>query len=221
MTASIKLRPAIEQRLSLTAYDALWKGVKTAFVNEHWEEERDYWDFALGLRDSWASMSRAPAKQVEKTVSEIASLARSLANKIKTFSPELKTQKGYLEIDRHSFMAEDLIRFADDLDEPNEPTEATMARPRGMALETAERTYLARALTHFLLSVPIDSGKPIVRRDALVAMTVTALLDIGKNDEFDEKDVSDLTKDIVHHYKTRTQAPEAPRLIQSTMTAPI
>lgn len=32
-------------------------------------------------------------------------------------------------------------------------------------------------------------------------MTVNALLDIGENDEFDGKDVSDLTEDIVAHYK--------------------
>ena len=203
MNSTPKLRPALEQRLSLPKYDTLWKSVKTAFANEYWEDERDYWDYAFGLRDSWAAMSRAPAKQVEKSVLEISVLARSLANKIHTYAPELKTLTGYLDTDLHTFMAEDLIRFADGLDAPNSPTAAMSSRPRSMALKTAERTYLARALTHFILSVPIDSGKPIPRRNSLVAMTVTALLDIGQNDEFDEKDVSDVTEDIVLHHKNR------------------
>ena len=196
-----KLRPAIEQRLSLPKYSALWTCVTTAFGNQDWQEEKDYWDCALGLRDLWAEMSRAPARQVEKTVADIAVQCRDLANKIRTYAPEIKTLKGYLDIDIHSFMAEDLARFAVRLEEPNAPTEATMSRPRSMALNTAERTYLARALTHFLLSVSQVSGKPIARRNAVVAMTVSALLDIGANDEFDEKDVSDITEDIVQHYK--------------------
>ncbi|WP_210546133.1 hypothetical protein [Rhodoferax sp. PAMC 29310] len=205
MNPAPKLRPALEQRLSLPQYDSLWKSVTTAFANEYWEDERDYWDYALGLRDSWAAMSRAPAKQVEKTVSEIAALARCLAIKIHTYAPELKTLKGYLDIDLHSFMAEDLVRFADGLDEPNSPTAAMRSRPRSMALPTAERTYIARALTHFILSGVNAAGKPIRGRDSLVAMTVCALLDIGKNDEFDGKDVGDVTKDIVAHYKRRPE----------------
>ena len=68
MTSPPKLRPAIEQRLSMPSYDNVWASVKAAFVNKDWEDERDYWDLALGLRDSWASMSRAPEKEVEKTV---------------------------------------------------------------------------------------------------------------------------------------------------------
>ena len=45
------LRPAIEQRLSLPKYDAVWKAIETAYANEPWEEERDYWDYALGVTD--------------------------------------------------------------------------------------------------------------------------------------------------------------------------
>lgn len=203
MNPTAKIRPTLEQRLSLPQYEDLWQSVKAAFANEFWEEERDYWDFALGLRDSWAEMSRAPAKQVEKTASEISTLARTLANKILTYSPEIKTLKGYLDIDLHVFMAEDLIRFADGLNSPNSPTEAMRSRPRSMARKSAERTYMARALTHFILSVPIDSAKTIPRRNSIVAMTVSALLDIGQDDEFDEKDVSDVTEDIVAHYKNQ------------------
>jgi hypothetical protein len=32
-------------------------------------------------------------------------------------------------------------------------------------------------------------------------MTVNALLDIGEDDEFDEKSVRDVTEDIVRHYR--------------------
>lgn len=205
MNSQPKLRPEIEQRLSLPKYAYVWTTVHIAFVNEGWKDERDYWDYALGLCDSWAVMSRAPAREVEKTVSEVAELARTLANKIQTYTPEIKTLKGYLDIDLHTFMAEDLIRFADGLDNANPPTEAMRSRPRGMSSKTAERTYMARALTSFLLSHATVSGKQIRGRDSIVAMTVCALLDIGSNDEFDAKDVSDLIKDIVAHDKDQDE----------------
>lgn len=201
MTPISKLRPEIERRLSLPKYTSVWESTKAAFVNTDREEERDYWDYALGLRDSWANMSRAPTKQVQKTVSEIATLASSLANRIRGCSPEIKTLKGYLDIDLHTFMADDLIRFSEALNEQNTPTEAMLSRPRSMALKTAERTYIARSLTHFILSSAKATGKPISGRDSLVALTVNALLDIGIDDEFDAKDVSDITEDIVKHYK--------------------
>lgn len=198
-----KLRTAIEHRLSLPKYASVWKCVNTAFANEVREVERDYWDFALGLPDAWASMAKAPAKQVESSVIEIAMQARSLAYKIHAFSPELKTFKGFLDVDIHTFIADDLIEFADSMDARDSPTEAMTFRPRSMALPTAERTYMARALTHFILSCGKVSGNPIPGRDSVVAMTVCALLDIGSNDEFDGKDVSDLTKDIVSHYREK------------------
>ena len=184
MTSPLTLRPAIEQRLSLPQYALVWKQVEEAFAAQYWEDERDYWDHALGLRDSWQSMARAPTKQVERTVADIAVLARSLANRILGCSPEIRTLKGYLDIDFHTFMVKDLIRFADDLERPNSPTEAMQSRPRSMALETAERTYIARALTHFILSCGEVSGNPVPARNAVVAMTVNALLDIGEHDEW-------------------------------------
>jgi len=198
------LRPAIEQRLSLPKYNAVWLAVEAAYKNEFWEDERAYWDYALGLRDSWRNMARGSAGDVKKTVDEIAIQARNLANRIKACSPEIKTLKGYQYVGPHTFMAEDLVSFANGLAEPNSPTEAMRSRPRSMALETAERTYLARALTHFILGGFQISGKPIPGRSALVAMTVNALLDIGAEDEFDAKDVDDLTEDIVKHYKSKS-----------------
>jgi hypothetical protein len=181
----------------------VWKCVETAFADTYWEEERNYWDFALGLRDSWENMSRAPAKVVQNTVSEVAELAEKLANKIVTFNPEIRTLKGHADAEQSMFLVDDLIAFAKSLREKNDPTEAMRSRPRSMALASAERTYMARALTHFLLSGVTFSGKPFPRRNTIVAMTVTALLDIGQDDEFDEKDVSDVTEDIVKHYRTR------------------
>lgn len=198
------LRPAIEQRLSLPKYNAVWLAVEIAYKNEFWEEERDYWDYALGLRDSWNNMARGSAGSVKKTVADIATQARNLANLIKACSTEIKTLKGYQYVGPHTFMAKDLIHFADGLDEPNPPTEAMQSRPRSMALATAERTYIARALTHFILGGFQISGKAIPGRSALVAMTVNALLDIGAQDEFDAKDVDDLTEDIVRHYTRKT-----------------
>ena len=215
MNIPLRLRPAIEQRLCLAKYAYVRTSVKAIFVNEDWGSERDYWDYALRLRDSWASMSRAPAKVVEKTVLEIAQLARTLANKIRAYSPELKTLKGYLDVDLHSFMAEDLIGFADGLDKPNPSTEAMMSRPRSMASNNAERTYIARALSHYLLSGEKFSGKPFRKRDSLVAMTVCALLDIGANDEFNEKSVSDLTEDIVAHYRSQDKVARLASVISS------
>jgi hypothetical protein len=201
----VLLRPALEQRLSLPKYDDVWISVKTAFANQDWEDERDYWDYALGLRDSWANSATSPARKVENSVAKISMLARSLSNRINGYSKEITTLKGQHQFELCSFMADDLIRFADSLEEPRSPTEAMMSRPRSMALPTAERTYLARALTHFLLSCTQVSGKPIPGRDSVVAMTVCALLDIGENGEFDGKDVSDLTEDIVAHYRTNEE----------------
>jgi hypothetical protein len=195
------LRPAIEQRLSLPKYDAVWKAVKTAYANEAWEEERDYWDYALGLRDSWNMMSRAPTSVVKNTVTEIAGLAQELANKIVAFNPDIRTLKGYSEAEQSLFMAQDLVAFSKSLREEGRTTEAMQSRPRSMALDTAERTYIARALTHFVLSGVQISGNPIRGRASLVAMTVNALLDIGEDDEFDEKSVRDVTEDIVRHYR--------------------
>jgi len=200
MANSQPLRPAIEQRLSLPQHNELWAAVKAAFAADDWEEERDYWAYAVGLRDSWSTMSKAPAKEVERTVAEIAALSQQLANKITAFSPEIQTLTGYLDIDRHTFMAEDLKVFAAGLHPPGSPTEAMASRPRSMMLPTAERTYLARALTHFILSGSRQSGLA-----TLVAMTVNALLDVvpGSTSEIDAKGVRDLTEDIVARYRNR------------------
>lgn len=215
MNSAPRQRPAIEQRLLSPKYAYVRTSIKAIFVNEDWGDERDYWDYALGLRDSWTDMSRAPAKEVKKTVSELAQLARTLANTIRAHAPELKTLKGYLDVDLHSFMAEDLIGFADDLDKPNPPTEAMMSRPRSMASKTAERTYIARALSHYLLSGEKVSGRPFRKRDSLVAMTVCALLDIGANDEFNEKNVSDITADIVARYRSQDKVARLASAINS------
>jgi len=197
-----KLRPDIEQRLSQPKYSEVWKAVEAAYATEFWENERDYWDYALGLRDAWNSMSRAPTKVVQDTVSEIANLAQELANKIVAFNPEIRTLKGYADAEISIFMAEDLLAFSKSLKRENAPTEATLTRPRSMSLGTAERTFMARSLTAFVLDGAEISGKPIRGHAALVAMTVNALLD-SDSAYFDEKAVRDLTEDIVKRYKDK------------------
>ncbi|OQW86397.1 MAG: hypothetical protein BWK72_17425 [Rhodoferax ferrireducens] len=198
-----KLRPAIEKRLSLPRYGELLKAVESALTNQYPEDAIDFWDFALGLRDSWNSMARAPENEVKKTVAELADLVQALARKLVAFSPEIRTLRGHTIAEIGALLSDDLITYARSLSEENAPTEAMQSRPRSMALKSAERTYLARALTHFLLEIGTVSGNAVSKRSALVAMTVNALLDIGSEDEFDAKDVEDLTDDIVQSYRKK------------------
>mgnify|MGYP003382410713 CR=1 FL=1 len=188
------LRQSLEQRLSQPRYDELWATVAQAFAGDT-VEEQEYWEYALGLPDAWRAMSRAPTGAALDTVVEIADLAEALANKIAAHSPELETIKGYLEVDKHTFMLDDLRVFAADLREPSAPTEAVQVRPRGMANASAERTYAARALTRFLLE---GEHKPMAR---MVALTVCALLDLNQENELDEKQVRDVTEDICKRFR--------------------
>lgn len=189
------LRYSIEQRLSNPRYADVWNSISLAFADDA-DEERDYWDFALSLRDRWLAMSRAPTKIVQKTVTEIAQLAANLANKLAAHKAEIETLKGYLDIDKHTFMEADLRLFSVELLEPSDPTEAMRSRPRGMAHPSAERTYVARALTWYLLSSGLQ---PMAR---VVADTAGALLDLGPNEVFDEKHVRDITEDICRGFKS-------------------
>ena len=182
------------ERLSSKRCAEAWKVVKEAF-GEDTEEEKAYWAYAVGLRDSWAAQSRAPMSAIHDTVNEITDLADALANKIAAHGPELKTIKGYLDVDQHTFMEADLRIFSTELKAPSQPTEAVLTRPRSMANLSAERTYLARALTFFLLA---GGHKPMAR---VVAVTVHALLDLPASDGFDAKQVRDLTEDICRRFK--------------------
>ena len=186
------LRPSIEKSLGERRWAPVWQAVEAAFPGDL-DEQRDYWDFLLGLRDSWRNMSRAPSGVIEGNVAEIASMAQALANKIAANTPELRTLLGYADFDIHTMFEADLRHFAAQLRSPSNETSAMRFRPRGMERATAERTYVARALTGFLCS---GDGRPRAR---LVAESVNALLDLHPEDGFDEKQVRDITEDICRH----------------------
>ena len=194
------LRPFIEQRLSGKLYAEVWKSVNVAFAGDS-DEERDFWDYALGLPDLWQAMSRAPTKAVKEAVIEIAAMAESLANKIVAFGPELLADKGYVESCQHVFIVQDLRIFAADLNALADTTEAMRARPRSMSKDSAERTYCARALTLFLLG---GGHKPMAR---IVSITVRALLELSVDEDFDEKQVRDVTEDICKQFKAGPTRP--------------
>ena len=190
----VPLRASVEQRLLANKNADIRKSVAVAFDGDR-EEERDYWDYAAGLPDSWNAMSRAPANPLADAVREIADVAVELANKIAAFSPELRTDRGFLAIDLHTFMEADLRAFSANLKSPVATTEAKKARPRSMSTPSAQRTYMARALTWFMLE---SRGKPMAR---VVATTVQALLDLSADEDFGEKHVRDVTEDICRQFK--------------------
>jgi hypothetical protein len=180
--------------------------VKRAFAGDVAEEEA-YWDYALGLADSWDAMSHAPLNAVQDTVREIAGLADTLASKIAAHSADLKTMKGYLDVDTHTFLRDDLRDFAAELRESGPATEALLVRPRSMSKASAQRTYVARALTMFLL----ESGhQPLA---GLVAATACALLDLDAETSVGAKEVRDVTEDICRRSKMPRPARRPSRIL--------
>lgn len=190
------LRPALLIRLSDSKYDNVWK-IVSEFFNGDEDAEKEYWDYVFNLPDQWQGMAKGTTQAVADAVQEIVNQAESLAAKIVAFRKEIETVKGFGDMVTHLMMAEQLRDYANHLRQPTQPTEAVQVRPRGMGKDSAERTYYARALTAFLLSGGQKAGSKVV------ANTVCALLDIGRDDEFDDKDVRDLTEDIVQEYKQR------------------